>query len=331
MNTPLVSVLMASYNPGRYLRAAVESVLGQTYENIELILIDDGSTDQSLDEVGDLLKDPRIRLLSQRNAGKPTALNRALDIASGEYYAIQDADDISYPTRIERQVETMLSEPDLACVMCGHDLIIGDDVVGPTSRFKDREQCRGDIAGFKLPAHDPTVMYRCAKVKDVRYEPDLPIVEGWDYILRVGERFPMMVIGECLYSYRVHQASITKSMPAERWRLMREVLERACARRGHRYVDVFGEQFLQMQRTRNRDLDNNLAVHFIESVLDLRSDGRKFAALKTGLHCAALQPLEFHYYKALAYAMLPRSVVARYRAFRRSREPSVPVGDTQSL
>lgn len=103
MAKPLVSILISVYNAGGYLRPSVQSILSQTYSNLEILIIDDGSTDHCMDTIADL-KDPRIRVISQENAGKAVALNRALAVLSGEFYAIQDADDVSYPTRIERQV-----------------------------------------------------------------------------------------------------------------------------------------------------------------------------------------------------------------------------------
>src|SRR5262245_49494514 len=122
-SSPLVSVVMPVYNAGAYLRLAVESVLSQTHSNWELLIVDDGSTDGCMSTVEDI-RDERIRRLRQVNSGKPTALNRALDVAQGEFYALLDADDISYPRRLERQVACLSSHSDVAGVFCGHDVII---------------------------------------------------------------------------------------------------------------------------------------------------------------------------------------------------------------
>src|SRR3954453_5720186 len=90
---PLVSVVIASYNAGDDLRAAVRSVLRQTYQNIEVLLVDDGSTDGSVDRLVEQVTDPRVRVLRQENGGRAAALNRALQEIRGEFYATQDADD----------------------------------------------------------------------------------------------------------------------------------------------------------------------------------------------------------------------------------------------
>ena len=87
---PLVSVLMPVFNAGEYLRPALESVLKQTYSHLEIIIIDDGSTDGCMDSIKDLT-DQRLRLCYQPNAGRTSALNRGLEMLSGEFYATQDA------------------------------------------------------------------------------------------------------------------------------------------------------------------------------------------------------------------------------------------------
>src|SRR5688500_14562217 len=137
---PLVSVVICVYNARAYLRDAVTSVLEQTLGNLEILIIDDGSTDGCVEMLADL-SDPRIRVLRQENQGKPVALNRALNEMRGEFYAIQDADDLSHPQRIERQLRCMLGNSDLAAVFCGNDLIVGEERLAPRFGAKTREQC----------------------------------------------------------------------------------------------------------------------------------------------------------------------------------------------
>lgn len=298
---PLVSVIICAHNAGRYLRPSLQSVLDQSYQNLEVIVVDDGSTDGStafLDEV----KDERVRVMRQENSGKSVALNCALDCIAGKYYAIHDADDLSSPLRFERQVEHLETEPDLGAVFCGHELLLENRRCAPRFRPKNCASCKADIETFRMPAHDPTVMYRTAMVKGFRYEPLLRIGQGYDYILRVGEQFPMAVIGECLYSYRIHQRSMTKTDPDKRADYILQVLERACERRSV----PFDEQFSREQWLRqNTSDDNGLAANFIESAVDLRDAGQLREAIRTGLLCAAQEPLHANYYKALAYVLMP--------------------------
>jgi hypothetical protein len=228
MAEPRVAVIIPSYNPGRYLRPAVESVLAQSHQNLQVILVDDGSSDGSLDSIADI-HDPRLQVVRQPNSGKPVAVNRALSMMDAEFYAINDADDLSHPSRIELQVRCMQANPRLGAVFCGHEVILRERRMAPQFREKDEAHCRAEIAAFRMPAHDPTAMFRVSAVQDLQYAEDLPAVEGYDYILRVGERSAMRVLGECLYSYRLHPTSITRRAPEESGRCGRCCAGRASA------------------------------------------------------------------------------------------------------
>jgi len=307
---PLVSVIMPVYNAGAYLRPAVEGVLRQTYTNWELILIDDGSTDGCVAALDDIT-DSRIRRIRQDNAGKPVVMNRALALARGEFYALNDADDISHPERLERQVAALQAHPQVAGVFCGHEILLGDRVLAPTFRAKSVDECAKDIAGGRMPGHDPTAMYRLSLVGEMRYAEDLPVVEGFDYILRVGERFPLLVIGECLYGYRIHPESVTKKDPARRNRLVQQVYDRMYDRRGLARRPAPG--LSGAPRDARRDADNDLVSHFTISVADQVTGRRRMGALRTGWAIWRMHPSSLYYAKPLIYAMMPRLLMNVYR------------------
>lgn len=316
MSEPLVSVLIPAYNAGKYLRSSVESILEQRYRNLEIWLVDDGSTDASFDSMAEL-RDPRLRVLRQANRGKSATLNALLDRVAGAYYAVQDADDISHPERIGRQVGLLESNPELAGCFTGYELIIDDRRLAPRFRAKSVLECAADIERFDMPGHDPTAMFRTSMVGSFRYEPTLSLNEGHDLILRVGERFPLQVIGECLYSYRVHIGSITKRKATLRYECSRQVARRACERRGIDPAAILATIPQAGDRLRRRDLDNNLVGHFIESAIDQREAGGALAALGAAARCWRLNPLDLHNYKALAYAVAPPSVTRWFRRMRR--------------
>ncbi|HCA58980.1 MAG TPA: hypothetical protein DEP46_13490, partial [Blastocatellia bacterium] len=114
---PLVSAIIPNYNYARYVGEAVESALGQTYPNIEVIVVDDGSTDNSL-EVLEQYRD-RIKIIAQKNSGVCVARNRGVAESEGEYIAFLDADDVWLPEKIEKQVEKFASGKDLGLVHVG--------------------------------------------------------------------------------------------------------------------------------------------------------------------------------------------------------------------
>src|SRR5438132_941893 len=109
-----VSVLMPAYNASRYIRAAACSILTQTYKDLELIAIDDGSTDGKTDILQEIASsDRRVRLIVRDNRGLVASLNQGLGLAQGALIARMDADDIAYPTRISTQVEIFQRNPKL--------------------------------------------------------------------------------------------------------------------------------------------------------------------------------------------------------------------------
>ena len=114
----LISVVMSNYNtPINYLKESIDSVLNQTYSNFEFIIIDDGSTDDSLKFIKSY-DDPRIKLIvNEENIGLTKSLNKGLKAAQGEFIARMDSDDICYPERFEKQIEYMRKHPDTT--VCG--------------------------------------------------------------------------------------------------------------------------------------------------------------------------------------------------------------------
>ncbi len=308
----LVSVIVCVYNAGVFLRPAIESLLAQTYQHLQIIVVDDGSTDDGMASLGDL-KDDRIEILTKANGGKPSALNQGLAHARGEFYAVQDADDLSKPTRIATQLACLQRHPSLAAVFCGCELIIDGRHVAPRFAERDIATCRNDIKDAQMPGHDPTAMYRRALVAEFTYDEQLPIVEGYDYIMRVGEVFDMMVVGECLYAYRIHLATVTKSDPTRRCRLLRAAVDKTLRRRGLPYTEADLPAIPAPGSITNRQRDNELASHFMVSVVDQRHAGARLAALRTALICAALHPGDPYYYKPLAYCLAPLAAIDYYR------------------
>lgn len=311
VDQPLVSVVMPVYNAGSYLRPAVESVLAQTYTNLEILIVDDGSTDGCLNQIKDLT-DTRICLLPKPHAGRAAALNYALKRIAGEFFAIQDADDLSDPRRIELLLKPFLENPDLAAVFTGYDIILNERRMAPRFRFKSVEECRKDIENLRMPSHDPTAMFRRSLAGRFEFEETLKVGAGWDHILRVGEAFPMLVIGECLYSYRINTDSNTRADPMRRRNGVGLVLQRALKRRG---CNESVETLLEAREEKSLNgREHGVVTHFMESVLDQRANSHPIHAIGTALSCARLHPFFPEYYKPLIYAIVPIQVIERYRS-----------------
>ncbi len=123
MANPRIDVIMSVYNGEKYLREAIESVLGQTYTNVKFIIVDDGSDDSSFDIINSFA-DERIKVIrNERTEGLTKSLNKALKAAEGKYVARQDADDTSLPSRFENQVDFLEKQPEVDVLGTGIILI----------------------------------------------------------------------------------------------------------------------------------------------------------------------------------------------------------------
>ena len=124
---PLVSVVLPVYNMERFVVESVESILGQTLQDFELVIINDGSTDHTEDKLRPYLDHPKVIYRVQDNRGAASALNHGIRFSRGQYIAIQNADDISLPTRLEEQAEVLEHDPDVEMVYSRVIVIHGDD------------------------------------------------------------------------------------------------------------------------------------------------------------------------------------------------------------
>ena len=208
MGSKLATVILPCYNCEKYIGSAINSILRQSYSNFELIIIDDGSTDGSATIIKSF-EDDRIVFLRQENGGKANAVNKALDISKGEYWMLQDADDISHASRLEILIAKLENDRSLGAVFSGNDLIIGGETLAPRFEPRTVSQCKELIAQLRLPAHDACGLYRSDCTTLLRFDENLRIGQGVDFVLRFGELQNIEVVGACLYSHRVNHFSTT--------------------------------------------------------------------------------------------------------------------------
>src|SRR5947207_2234767 len=160
---PQVTVLMTVYNGERYLRPAMESILGQTFTDFEFLIIDDGSTDSSVAIIRSY-HDPRIRLYVEPHRGFVSTLNRGLALARGRYIARMDADDLSDDRRLAVQVAFLDAHPRVVLVSCTSSLIdaegklMGRYLVAPAHE----QQLRTRLRAISCFAHGSVVLLRRA-------------------------------------------------------------------------------------------------------------------------------------------------------------------------
>ena len=209
--SPRVSVVMAVHDGARWVRDGVGSLLAQTFADFELLVVDDGSTDDTADVLRSI-DDPRLRVLhNARNLGLAASLNRGLVAARGELVARQDVDDRSTPHRLARQVAFMDAHPDVALVGSWYTEIDADGAPLAAHRLPT---AHADIL-WALHLYSPfvhsAVLWRRVPVRDAVGEYDERLTYSMDFDLwrRIADRFPVANLPEPLLELRVHDTSMT--------------------------------------------------------------------------------------------------------------------------
>ena len=233
---PLVSVVMPIYQAERHLAEAIESVLAQGFDDFELLAMDDGSTDGSLEILGALAdRDDRIRVLEREHEGLVPVLNAGIAAARGKFIARMDADDVSHPERLERQLAWLQDHPE--CVAVG----TGVDEVDPERRpirtlttFTAHEEIDARLlAGDGGALIHGSALYRTEALRTIGgYRQALEGGEDVDLHLRLAERGRLANLPDRLYEYRKKLDSLT-SVRRHQMRVNQDAaIQDALARRG---------------------------------------------------------------------------------------------------
>ena len=232
---PTISVVMSVYNAGRYLRDAVESVLSQSFSDFELIILDDGSTDDSPNVLKEYAaRDPRIRVTVRENQGLTVTLNEGLAQARGEFIARMDCDDVCLPGRFARQLDYLRADPSLVCAGGHFELI--DEKGRLLTRLRppsdDESIQKLLLAGHTAICHPAAMMRREAVTRVGGYDPYFRTTQDLDLWLRLGEVGRLGNVPAVVLKFRQHGGSISETRRQEQRRFGREAVERAWKRRG---------------------------------------------------------------------------------------------------
>ena len=218
MSSPLVSIIMPTFNHEAFVAEAIKSVGEQTYTNIELIIIDDGSSDGTVDAIkgviSEIPKNIKVIFRTQANKGICKTLNRGLDLCDGEYVQFLASDDLYCSNKTIRCIEALISAPsEVAAVYC--DGYIFNETAKHNSIFSSlypvpigRDTYRELLIGNWMPAMG--LFYRRKDLDLIgRFDESLHY-EDWDLLLRLAKKKKIMRIADRLFFYRVHEKNITK-------------------------------------------------------------------------------------------------------------------------
>lgn len=213
MNNPLVSILTPVYNGARYIAQAIDSARAQTYPDFELIIVNDGSTDNSVEVIRPYLADPRIKYLEQPNGGVAAARNAALRVARGRYIGFLDQDDLWLPEKLRFQVQYLDDHPGIGLVHANQDYIDSDG----------RHTCLDFDDGFtkvsgwcfrdlfiKNRIAVLTVLARKSSMDSVGpLNETIPGGDDYEMWLRISKHFQIGHLDQVLAHYRTHESNVS--------------------------------------------------------------------------------------------------------------------------
>jgi len=279
MSSPRVSVVMPCFNLGQYVDEAVGSVLAQTFQDFEILLIDDGSTDSETRRLIDSYSRPRTRVIQLPHRGVVAARNAGIAEAVGEYLSFFDVDDRMEPQFLERTVEHLDAEPDAAFASCWIRLFGDEEWV-----WKPR---RCDLV---MLLHDccvgtPTLVRRSAVLEVGGYDPAMELGhEDWDLWLSIAERGHRgLIIPEVLFCYR--RRATSRSSIADALGLYLDLYRVRIAKHDRAYRDNLAELLWMkdrpLQRLLERVVDTEVEIDALTSEVARRQDavGQLRAAL----------------------------------------------------
>ncbi len=276
---PKVSVVIPSYNAMTYLPETLESVLGQTFTDFEVLIINDGSSDHVVEWAAQI-EDGRVKLISQANKGLPGARNTGIAEAQGEYIAFLDADDLWDPTKLEKQVHCLDASPEVGLI---HTWMLLVDEKGKSTGRVMTSEAEGNaweqVIEKNVIACPSVVVRRHCFDKVGGFDCSLNSVEDWDMWIRIAEHYPFALIREPLSYYRQVPNSMSKNCQVME-KAFHTVIEKAfksvspeilpLKNRSYGYANLC----LAWKALQSSDKDYKQANHFLEQALNSYSQIR---------------------------------------------------------
>lgn len=210
----LVSVVMSVYNDEQYLKESLDSIFAQTIQDFELIIVDDCSTDRTV-EIIESYHDDRIRLIcNSENRGLTRNLNTALEYVQGTYIARMDGDDKSRPERFEKQIAYLEQHPELMLISCRTHMFGEEDLISQIQGTPKQLQAMMLIR--PVLAH-PGFMMRGELItqEGFRYDESYRSAQDYNFAARVAKKFEIGVTPEILLDYRVHKKQVSSKKSGE--------------------------------------------------------------------------------------------------------------------
>ena len=282
---PKISVIMPAYNAEKFIKEAIDSILGQSFDDFELIIINDCSKDGTEDIILSYEDRRIVYVKNERNMGVAATLNRGLDMAIGEYIARMDADDISLENRFEIQLSYMEKHPE--CGICGCNLLLfGQGKNNEPFCFAEKDKAiRADMLFNSSFAH-PSVMLRRSILEKhgMRYDYAFERVEDYEFWSRLLTVSKGHNIQKPLLRYRFHASQVTQAHRPEQIQILRRLHRVMLMRMGVEFLQSEEDVFMRLCEGERAFTQSEYEAFvsggrkLLHSALDIRKEVRKVYA-----------------------------------------------------
>jgi cellulose synthase/poly-beta-1,6-N-acetylglucosamine synthase-like glycosyltransferase len=297
---PRVTVLLPVYDAARHLDEAIESILAQTWRDLELLAVDDGSRDDSVERLeAHARRDSRVRIVRRSHEGVTATLNAGLALARGDLVARMDADDVALPRRLEFQVAMLDREPEIVCVGCAYEVI---DEKGRRISVVRPPCSPAEVEAAALEGRSPIIhsgaLFRRDRVLSIGgYDASVPVAQDYDLWLRLMDGSKLANLPDVALRVRYTPQSVSGTRQQEQTEVVRRLCAAARARRG-----IPGNPELRPWRPvpdwRSRQ---RFALSWSLSAWRL---GERRTALHYALRAVAIQPFSAELLRALGHGLL---------------------------
>lgn len=303
-----ITVLMPAYNASDYIYAAIESVLKQTFSDFELLIIDDGSVDDTA-EIVRSFNDSRIVFIQQKNAGIAMTLNTGLKLARAEYVARFDADDICYPNRLEMQYEFMINNP--GYVVVGSDV----DYVDVDANFIYAHQAPAytntqikSLHYSVCPFIHSSVLFKKSVIPGGGYNEHAHTFEDHFLWLQIASQGKFHNLSQSLMQVRLNPQSLTVD---EKWRLKEFISIKYKALKKLNITPYDGEILLAILKKQDNAQIKTGSYHALLAKKFLWNNYQPLLAKQNIKKAIALSPFHFDNYMVLLMSFLPRHIISK--------------------
>ena len=209
-SSPKISVILPVYNAEKYIAEAINSILAQSYQNFELIILNDGSTDTSLAVINSYSSNPQVKIVTHENKGLIATLNKGIALAQGEYIARMDADDIAYPERFKKQLALFEANAELGvCSASTENFGAETDI---TIRSADNDNLKATLLFWPPFAHPATMIKRSVLIdNNILYREEFKHCEDFDLWSQLAPYCQFSNVTDVMLKYRVHPDQVTNS------------------------------------------------------------------------------------------------------------------------